>query len=278
MANRYTCNNYSSDEINEIISLYVNGMSFSEIGIKLKRKKPRIREILKDEGVWVEGRDTRKKSFNEKEIKNILNLYLNEMWGTRKISQKYNVSVGPIKRILVERNLLRKGNSDGKKIHLSDDQMKLIKELYLNEDKNPFEIGDILGLNGSFMNKYLTTVDYRRTKSVATSIALVKRSRGISYEEYLKDLPKYKKYKGRVLSITNKQPINTLTNFEKRGVSGCDGTYHLDHKYSMLMGFNNNIEPEIIGNILNLEFLPWEENAKKRANCSITENELNMII
>jgi hypothetical protein len=39
-------------------------------------------------------------------------------------------------------------------------------------------------------------------------------------------------------------------------------------------GFNNNVPAEIIGNIKNLEFIPWEENIKKRTKCSITINEL----
>ena len=30
----------------------------------------------------------------------------------------------------------------------------------------------------------------------------------------------------------------------------------------------------IIGNIKNLEFIPWEENVKKRTNCSINITEL----
>ncbi len=42
-------------------------------------------------------------------------------------------------------------------------------------------------------------------------------------------------------------------------------------------GFRTNIKPEIIGNIKNLEFIPWEENIKKRTKCSITIEELNKI-
>ena len=29
-----------------------------------------------------------------------------------------------------------------------------------------------------------------------------------------------------------------------------------------------------IGNIVNLEFIPWQENVKKRTKCSITKEEL----
>lgn len=55
--------------------------------------------------------------------------------------------------------------------------------------------------------------------------------------------------------------------------SGC-GNFHLDYKYSILEGYKNNISPEIIGNIKNLEFIPWEENIKKRTKNYITINEL----
>ena len=278
MANQYTSENYFNEEINEIVSLYKNGMSFSNIGLRLGRKKQNIKKILIQEGVFIKDRDNVKKEFSDDKINKILFLYVEEKWSLRKIVKKFKVSISPIKRILSKRNLIRSGNSNGKKIHLTDKQKELVKKLYLIENKNPFEIGTILGLCGSFINKYLTTVEYRRTKSEATSIALVKRFRGVSYDEYLKNLPKFKKYKRRVLSTTNKQPINKLMNFEKRGVSGCDGAYHLDHKYSILMGFINNINPDIIGNILNLEFIPWEENLKKRTNCSITEKELKNMI
>jgi len=84
----------------------------------------------------------------------------------------------------------------------------------------------------------------------------------------------YKKYKSDVMKVTNQQPINELPNNEKRGNSGVLGAYHLDHKYSILEGFKNKISPKIIGGIKNLQFIPWEENIKKRTKNSITINEL----
>jgi len=76
------------------------------------------------------------------------------------------------------------------------------------------------------------------------------------------------------MRITNQQRIYELSNYQKRGNSGVDGAHHLDHKYSILEGFKNKISPTIIGDIKNLEFIPWEENIKKRTKCSITINEL----
>lgn len=278
MVNQYTCKDYSVDEIKKIISLYEGGMSFSVIGLKMKRKKNNIKKILINEGVWVEDRDTLKKIFSECEVSYIINQYVNETWSLRKISDELNISITPIKRVLVENNLLRAGNSDGKKINLSNKQKNEIKRLYLIENKNTKEIGKVIGCSSSSINKFLVNDKILRTKSIAASIGLVKRFSGVPYDEYLKNLSKYKKYRKKVISITKSQPINKLDNFDKRGVSGINCAYHLDHKYSICVGFINNIEPEIIGNITNLEFLPWEENVKKRTNCSITINELNNII
>ena len=68
-----------------------------------------------------------------------------------------------------------------------------------------------------------------------------------------------------------------MINFEKRGISGIDGNYHLDHKFSIVEGFKQKINPLVIGDITNLEFLPWQENIKKRTRCSINKKELKLI-
>jgi hypothetical protein len=84
-----------------------------------------------------------------------------------------------------------------------------------------------------------------------------------TYQDYLDSLPEWKKYKINVWRITNQQQINTLEHFDKRGVNGQDGAYTLDHIISIKKGFIENISPEIIGNINNLQMLPWEENITK---------------
>lgn len=74
----------------------------------------------------------------------------------------------------------------------------------------------------------------------------------------IKDIDK-KVYYAKVWYITESQPIQTLKNFELRSFWG----YHLDHICSISEGYKNNISPEIIGNINNLRFIPWDENYKK---------------
>ena len=101
---------------------------------------------------------------------------------------------------------------------------------------------------------------------------------GLTYLDFQKQLPAFKKYFNEVRSISNKQPIKTLINFEKRGKMGTDGAYNIDHKYSIIEGFKNNVDPKIIGHIANLEMITWEENNSKHGSCSITLKELKKLI
>jgi len=45
--------------------------------------------------------------------------------------------------------------------------------------------------------------------------------------------------------------------------------YHLDHKYSIIHGYYENIEPEIIASKFNLEILPRSINSSKSGKCSL---------
>jgi hypothetical protein len=51
--------------------------------------------------------------------------------------------------------------------------------------------------------------------------------------------------------------------------------YHLDHIYSIMQGFVNEICPTIIGHACNLQILIGDENLKKSANSWITLEKLN---
>lgn len=50
--------------------------------------------------------------------------------------------------------------------------------------------------------------------------------------------------------------------------------YHLDHMYSKLKGFKNNIPPYIIGSNYNLQMLYYTDNIIKGSKCSITKDKL----
>jgi hypothetical protein len=82
-----------------------------------------------------------------------------------------------------------------------------------------------------------------------------------------KETPAYRRYRNKVSKLTeqtynmNKEKINP-EGF-KRTLAGVDGGYHLDHKISCRHGFDNNITPENISSIDNLQMLSWRENITK---------------
>lgn len=106
--------------------------------------------------------------------------------------------------------------------------------------------------------KYLqNTTKEQRLKGIA------KRNGYETYEEYQATLSDWEKYKNEVWRITNQQPLTLLENFDKRGKSGIEDAYQIDHMYSILKGFKNQIPPALIGDIKNLQMLPWLENLQK---------------
>ena len=75
---------------------------------------------------------------------------------------------------------------------------------------------------------------------------------------------KYEKYRSEVVRITRQQDLTILENYDKpRGLCGVEGAYQLDHIISIKYGFDNNISPDIIGNVNNLQFITWQENRAK---------------
>lgn len=87
---------------------------------------------------------------------------------------------------------------------------------------------------------------------------------GITYKEYLDRMDDYHRYKREVRLLTNKVDLSSLENYEKRGIAGVKGAYHLDHKIEVSEGYVNSIPPEEIAKKENLHFIPWQENMKKR--------------
>jgi len=81
-------------------------------------------------------------------------------------------------------------------------------------------------------------------------------------------------YRRKVWHYTNQQPVKTLPNYNLRGPNSNKNAYSLDHMYSCFAGFKNNIPPYLIGNIVNLEYIPNFKNSSKKQNCSITKEEL----
>lgn len=82
----------------------------------------------------------------------------------------------------------------------------------------------------------------------------------------------FKKYKSLVETYTKKSLLfygDTIKNLKLRSRD-----YHLDHRYSIKMGFLNNIDPKIIGSVVNFEIVPAKINLIKNQKCSITKKYL----
>lgn len=74
-----------------------------------------------------------------------------------------------------------------------------------------------------------------------------------------------------VWEVTEEQPLQILENSDKRGWKN----HHLDHIYPISLGFHNKISPKKIGNIKNLQFIPYKENLRKGS--TITNESKNAL-
>ena len=74
----------------------------------------------------------------------------------------------------------------------------------------------------------------------------------------IKDLDR-RLYYAQVWEVTESQSLNILENYDKRGWKN----HHLDHIFPIYRGYIQNIPPEKVGNIKNLQFIPFEENLSK---------------
>lgn len=87
------------------------------------------------------------------------------------------------------------------------------------------------------------------------------------------DRDEFWRYKVIVLYLTEKHR-KELTSGYVTGLAGKEGAWHIDHKYSILKGYQNKLSPFIIGHRHNLEMVPWKKNISKNVLCSINTDEL----
>jgi len=107
--------------------------------------------------------------FTDDEILKIKGCYIQGL-SCVEIGKIYGISKTPINKLLKELGVLRKSKSNGKKIILSEEQKNKIKEMYCDGLKSANEISVELNLTKSFIDKYLSTVNFRRTKSEAMRV------------------------------------------------------------------------------------------------------------
>ncbi len=82
-------------------------------------------------------------------------------------------------------------------------------------------------------------------------------------------LTEYEKYRKEVWKETN---INYKKHKEVLGERS--RTKHLDHIYSIVHGFRDNISPKVLGNIVNLRIIDAKDNQTKNTDSHFTKEEL----
>jgi predicted DNA-binding protein YlxM (UPF0122 family) len=85
--------------------------------------------------------------FTDKQISEIEKDYLINNLSCETIGKKFGISKRPINNLLKKNGKLKKGLSNGKKINLTDEQVKTIKKLYLEELRTGPYIAKIFGEN-----------------------------------------------------------------------------------------------------------------------------------
>lgn len=174
----------------------------------------------------------KKVEFTDENVKDIIEKYTVQKLSLKKIAEYFNVSKTPIRRILIENKIgLKSSNSSGKKIHLTYEQEKKIKNLYLIENKSKSEIAKKLNLTSSFIDKYLSQTNYRRTKSESITIRQTGKKRSEKTKQILKLAQKKLSNSGK-----RKQTGGVCQWFKVKDIT-CQGTYE---KFYIEKLFNEN--------------------------------------
>jgi 5-methylcytosine-specific restriction endonuclease McrA len=85
-----------------------------------------------------------------------------------------------------------------------------------------------------------------------------------NWDEWYNSLSDREQYYHTVRILTEQNAHLIPNNIEtKRGLAGVKGAHHIDHIIPITKGYKNNITPEQIADVSNLQFIPWEENLKK---------------
>jgi hypothetical protein len=157
--------------------------------------------------------------FTDKEINEIVYDYEINGLSCKTIGEKFGVSKRPINSLLKRIGKLRKPVSNGIKIKLTDDNLNLIKKLYLEELKTSTYIAEILNLNKHLVDKILDNSDFRRSRGESISLRQTGKKRS---EETIKILERAQQKFAK--SGKRKQTGGICRKFLIENIS-CQGTY-----------------------------------------------------
>jgi hypothetical protein len=102
------------------------------------------------------------------------------------------------------------------------------------------------------------------TKKIISFHSKMRWEMGVYDNQYSKKHNEFRKYQSKVHKLTKKiRHLIEGYDEKKHGISGKKGAYQIDHIIDIKYGFDNNIPVEVISDINNLRFIPWEDNLKK---------------
>lgn len=93
-------------------------------------------------------------------------------------------------------------------------------------------------------------------------------------DDFLSDYQIYRKKVKRLTETTYKMYKNIINPNNLERVTNGKVGFQLDHKYSIIEGFLNNVEPEIISHHCNLQMIEWSSNRTKSKRCDIDLEQL----
>lgn len=115
-------------------------------------------------------------------------------------------------------------------------------------------------------------IEQRVVATISTRLGVsIDEAADIQYDrqENRSDREKYYLEVQRITERNYRLGIDIIDPDRKRGTF-----FHLDHVFSVLHGYHNDVDPEIIGSVSNLRIIPAADNLSKSCNCDITLEEL----
>lgn len=139
---------------------------------------------------------------------------------------------------------------------LSERIFHIINDLYHNKECENCK-NEVLFLDYSRGYRRFCCISCSKNENELKKLGIIKEFNSWTTEK--------KEYYSLVRRYTNKSlkenDINPLN--LPIGRNGSGNVFQVDHKISIIYGFKQNIKPEIIGNINNLQLLHWKVNNKK---------------
>lgn len=125
----------------------------------------------------------------------------------------------------------------------------------------------------SMRNSMKKSIAWKKTQSIRNKALkdYWENIRGFKFED-IKD--KWYLYRRTVYKMSESSYLKYNKIINPKKLPRGRGKYHLDHKFSIMEGFKNNIPPYVISHYKNLQMLTESENISKDYRCDITKDEL----